>query len=196
MLINLRGTNGAGKTSVVWSLMGRCPHKPIYGALGSRLPEAYVLMPELSPVYLIGPYLTPNGGCDRVMPFALIPQLIETYAQQGHVIFEGLLMSTFYGEIGRMIMETQNSVVMFLDTPLDVCIKRVKARRKMAGNFRPFNPKLLAQKHATIARLKHKFGARALSVSDRNATATIMRLLSTSTQRTPDSGGHVRRRGP
>ena len=57
-------------------------------------------------------------------------------------------------------------MVMFLDTPLDVCIARVGARRRAAGNFRPFNPKLLAQKHAMIAQLKDKFGARAMSVSD------------------------------
>ena len=67
--------------------------------------------------------------------------------------------------------------MLFLDTPLEVCIARVEARRAAAGNLRPFNPKLLGQKHATIARLKDKFGTRAISVSDRDATATIMRLL-------------------
>jgi hypothetical protein len=107
------------------------------------------------------------------------------------VVFEGLLLSTFYGGIGKL-METWDSMAMFLDTPLQVCIARVKARRAAAGNFRPFNPNLLTQKHATIARLKDKFGARAMSVSDSNATATIIRLLSI----TPESEEQVRRRGP
>ena len=157
--------------------MAQCSHKAIYGVLGARLPEAYELtLPLCDPVYVIGPYLTPCGGCDRILPFALAPQLIEKYAQQGHVVFEGLLMSTFYGAIGRL-METRDSVVMFLDTPLELCIERVEARRRAAGNFRPFNPKLLTQKHATIGRLKDKFGARAMSVSDSDATETIMRLL-------------------
>ena len=169
--------------------MAACPHEAIYGVLGPRLPEAYKL--RYAPVFVIGPYLTPCGGCDRILPFALVPQLIEKYAQQGHVVFEGLLLSTFYGDIGRL-METRDSVVMFLNTPLEVCIARVKARRAAAGNFRPFNPHLLTQKHATIARLKDKFGARAMSVSNRDATATIMRLLSI----TPDSEEPVRRRGP
>jgi uridine kinase len=176
MLINLRGTSGAGKSTIVRALMAQCPHKPIYGALGLRLPEAYKLMlPQ--PVFVIGPYTTPCGGCDRVLPFALIPQLIQRYAQQGHVVFEGLLISTCYGVIGQ-VMERRESVVMFLDTTLDVCIARVEARRRVSGNFRPFNPKLLIEKYNTITRLKGKFGSRAISVSDHNASATIIRLLS------------------
>jgi hypothetical protein len=173
MLINLRGTSGSGKSTAVLGLLAQCPHKPIYGALG-RLPEAYALCARQ--VFIIGPYTSYCGGCDRILPFALIPKLIEKYAEQRHVVFEGLLISTCYGVIGQL-METRESVVMFLDTPLDVCIERVEARRRAAGNFRPFNPMLLTQKHATIARLKDKFGARAMAVSDRDATATIMRLL-------------------
>jgi hypothetical protein len=169
MLINVRGTSGSGKSTAVLGLLAQCPHKPIYGALG-RLPEAYALCAQ--PVFVIGPYTSNCGGCDRILPFALVLQLIEKYAKQGDVVFEGLLMSTFYGDIGRL-METQDSVVMFLDTPLEVCIARVKARR----GGRPFNPKLLTQKHGTIARLKDKFGARAMSASDRDATAAIMKLL-------------------
>jgi hypothetical protein len=189
MLINVRGTSGAGKTTVVRALMASCPHKPIYGALGLRLPEAYKLtLPH--PVFVIGPYLTPCGGCDRIVPFALIPQLIEKYAQQGHVLFEGMLLSTCFGVIGQL-METRDSVVMFLDTPLDVCIARVQARRRAAGNFRPFNPKLLAQKHAIIARLKDKFGTRTMSVSDRDATAMIMRLLGADSRLTASAAQNV-----
>jgi hypothetical protein len=49
--------------------------------------------------------------------------------------------------------------------------------RRAAGNFRPFNPKLLIEKYNTIARLKGKFGPRAMVVSDSDAVATIIRLL-------------------
>src|SRR5262249_23270086 len=174
MLINLRGPSGSGKSTAVLGVLAQCPHKPIYGALG-RLPEAYALCAGRA--FVIGPYTTECGGCDRVLPFALIPQLIQRYAQQGHVVFEGLLISTCYGVIGQ-VMERQESVVRFLDTSLDVCIARVEARRMAAGNFRPFNPKLLIEKYNTITRLKDKFGSRAMLVSDGDASVTIMRLLS------------------
>jgi hypothetical protein len=173
MLINLRGTSGAGKSTIVRALMAQCSHKAIYGALG-RLPEAYALC--AGQAFVIGPYTTECGGCDRVLPFALVPQLIQRYAQQGHVVFEGLLISTCYGVIGRLL-EAHDSRLLFLDTPLEVCIARVEARRRAAGNFRPFNPKLLIEKYNTITRLKGKFGSRAMSVSARDASATIMRLL-------------------
>jgi hypothetical protein len=177
VIINLRGTSGAGKSTAVRALMAQCQNKPIYGELlGSRLPEAYELvLPRCDRLYVLGPYTTPCGGCDRIQPFALVPSLIEKYAEQGHVVFEGLLISTCYGAIGRL-MEEHDSVVMFLDTPLRVCIERVKARRRAAGKG-PVNPKLLAQKYAAIARLRGKF-ARAMAVSDGDAVATIMRLLS------------------
>jgi hypothetical protein len=99
MLINLRGTSGSGKSTIVRNLMTQCGCKPIHGALGLHLPEAYLLMLP-HPVYVIGPYTTPCGGCDRILPFALVPRLIKQYSQRGHVILEGLLMSTCYGEIG------------------------------------------------------------------------------------------------
>jgi hypothetical protein len=190
MLINIRGTSGAGKTTVVRALMAQCPHEPIYGVLGPRSPEAYKL--RSAPVFIIGPYTTPCSGCDRIQPFARVPRLLEQYASKGHVVFEGLLMSTFFGDVGKMLMEAQDSAVLFLNTALETCIARVEARRAAAGNFRPFNPGGTIQKHATIMRLRERFGGRAMSVSDRDAPATIMRLLAI----TPDSGERVRRRGP
>src|SRR5262249_12218898 len=174
MLINLRGPSGSGKSTAVLGVLAQCPHKPIYGALG-RLPEAYALCARQA--FVIGPYTTECGGCDRVLPFALVPQLIQKYAQQGHVVFEGLLISTCYGVIGRLL-EEHDSRLLFLDTPLDVCIARVEARRRAAGNFRPFNPKLLIEKYNTIIRLRDKFWMRSMWVSDRDAVAMIMRLLS------------------
>jgi len=39
-LINLRGTNGSGKSSVVRNLLDANDARPLYGALGRR-PEAY-----------------------------------------------------------------------------------------------------------------------------------------------------------
>ena len=174
MLINLRGTSGSGKSNAVLGVLAQCPHKPIYGALG-RLPEAYALC--AGQAFIIGPYTTERGGCDRVLPFTLVPQLIQKYAQQGHVVFEGLLISTCYGVIGRLL-EEHDSRLLFLDTPLDVCIARVEARRRAAGNFRPFNPKLLIEKYNTIIRLRDKFWMRSMWVSDRDAVAMIMRLLS------------------
>ena len=60
MLINLRGTSGSGKSTAILTVLARFPHKPIYGALGGRLPEAYALtVPGCDrTAYVLGPYLT------------------------------------------------------------------------------------------------------------------------------------------
>jgi ABC-type cobalamin/Fe3+-siderophores transport system ATPase subunit len=41
MIINIRGTNGSGKSTVVKKFLQRFPHVELFGALGPRRPEAY-----------------------------------------------------------------------------------------------------------------------------------------------------------
>lgn len=54
-------------------------------------------------------------------------ELLLRLAQRGHVLFEGIMVSSVYGRWARMA-QTYPFVWLFLDTPLDVCIERVQAR--------------------------------------------------------------------
>src|SRR4029079_10425868 len=66
LIINLRGTSGAGKTTIVRSLIASIDiATPIYGALGARLPEAIQLGCLQRPLFALGPY--PAAGCDAVV---------------------------------------------------------------------------------------------------------------------------------
>ena len=195
MVVNIRGANGSGKSHTVRALMEMGSFRPVYDVrFGLRRPEAYVgTLPGVErDVFILGPYDNPSGGCDSIPTYDLVVEMLQKYGNRGHVIFEGFLISTCWGAVGDALERGgRDAAVLFLTTPLEVCIARVKARRAAASNFRPFNPNLLTQKHATIARLKDKFGTRAMSVHDRDATGTIMRLLSI----TPDSEEQVRRPG-
>jgi hypothetical protein len=181
MLINLRGTHGAGKSTVVRKLLDANAARPIFGALGPR-PEAYELTVagEIK-TFVIGPYNTVCGGCDAVQPYELICPLIEKYAAAGHVIFEGALISSCWGAVG-LLMERwkREAIVVFLNTPADECVRRVMARRQQRGDGRVFNPANLIQKHATIARLKQKLDAagvvQTVAVSSENVAAVIARV--------------------
>jgi hypothetical protein len=42
-IINLRGTNGSGKSTIVSQVLVKFPYKAVYGILGPRRPEAYRL---------------------------------------------------------------------------------------------------------------------------------------------------------
>jgi thymidylate kinase len=181
MLINLRGTHGAGKSTIVRALCNESAAQPIYGVLRQR-PEAYELtFAGKTKAFVIGPYNTPCGGCDAVQPYELICPLIEKYAAAGHVIFEGALISSCWGAVGRLMERwMREAIVVFLDTPADECVRRVKARRLQRGDGRAFDPAHLIQKHATIARLKQKLDAagvvQTVAVSSENAADVITRV--------------------
>jgi dephospho-CoA kinase len=184
MLINLRGTNGSGKTTAVNALLHRANARAIYGVLGASHPEAYrVRLPGVEQdAFIIGPYDCPTGGCDRIQPFELIEPLIVNYAAQGHVIFEGLLIACCYGTIGKLLERRgRDALILFLDTPVELCIERVNARRLERGDVREFDSAHLIQKHATIARLKQKIDAtgtiRTALVSSTNAASAIIKCL-------------------
>src|SRR5690606_34634055 len=99
MLINLRGTNGSGKSTIIRRLFEQYNPRQRYGCLGLPRAEANELrVPRVAkPVYILGPYSTPTGGCDSIQPYDLILELMEKYAARGHVIFEGVLISSSYG---------------------------------------------------------------------------------------------------
>lgn len=47
-------------------------------------------------------------------------------------------------------------VYAFLDTPIELCLERVVARRAASGRNNKFNPQLTRDKHETIAALQRK----------------------------------------
>lgn len=159
MLISLRGTNGSGKSTVIRNILAECAHKPVFGALGLRLPEAYRLdvVKVKKPVYLLGPYVSVCGGCDRLIPFDLIPRLITKYSEKGHVIFEGVIVGSIYGQVGQLMEKFgKDAVMVFLDTSLEECIRRVKSRRADRSDARPFNPKNLTTKFTSVQRVRDR----------------------------------------
>lgn len=134
LIFNIRGTNGSGKSTVVRHFLPGA--RPIYGLLGARDPEAYLCnLPWLKDnLYVLGPYRNRIGGCDRIRPFDNILTLLDKYAPRGHIMFEGVLVSDNYGRVGEWLESKGSaSVVVFLDTPLEVCVERVKARTDKPG---------------------------------------------------------------
>lgn len=138
MIVSIRGTNGSGKSTVVRKVMDQAKsQRPVYSRLGPRLPEAYELrLPQVAkPVWVLGPYtVSHQGGCDLFKPYDLIFPMIEGYAARGHVIFEGVLVSSSYGRVGKMLERWgQEAVMLFLTTDLATCIANVEKRRATAG---------------------------------------------------------------
>lgn len=182
MIVNLRGTHGSGKSTVVRAVIDRYPTVPVTN--GGRRPEGYrVGVPWLDrPVMVVGPYTTACGGCDAIQPFSLIFPLVDRYAAEGHVLFEGALVSTSGTERVRRMVELYGSelVVAVLDTPLGTCLERILARRRARGDDRPLNPKNTTDKYNGVLRCAEKargVGARVVTVDHRRAVAQVLGLF-------------------
>lgn len=166
-LIKLHGTSGAGKTTAVRELMALAYDITPIGK-PSR-PEAYRLrfhdMP--SPIFVLGSYEATCGGMDSITSVDEQIRLIHTYAEVGHVVYEGLLMSTYYGRLGAAVERYgSDHIWAFMDTPIETCIERVKRRRLEAGNTKPLNEDNTRARTKSIASLRNKLRHKVATIVD------------------------------
>ena len=169
MIVNIRGTSGSGKTTAARALFSLAGRVALYDAprgaspLAGRRPSAYQL--GLQPAYLVGSYETECGGCDTIKTQELVCERVATYAALGHVVFEGLLVSTLYeryARLARSVAPTHPFVWAFLDTPLDECLRHVAERRCARGDLRPLDPTNTTAKWHLMRRLYAKCQAAGL----------------------------------
>ena len=141
MIINIRGTHGSGKSWIVKQLLNRYEAIPESTDAKGK-PLGYVMQTYAGSLYVVGPYENACGGCDTIQPYADIWPRVVAYATKGHVVFEGALVSSSYGNIGRFSETYGNDFVfVFLDTPLQVCLDRIQERRRQRGDDRPVDPR-------------------------------------------------------
>lgn len=172
-IIKLHGCSGAGKTTVARAIM-RCADviEEVVRESGKNnklKTEANVCkLPMLkTAVAVLGSYDTPCGGMDTYPSDApSITKLIDDYYKLGvHVFFEGLLLSTYYGAVGRHLEQYgDNTIHAFMDTPIDVCLDRIKQRRLIMKSTNKFDPMMTREKHFTIENLMLKCKMRGLRV--------------------------------
>ena len=140
MIVSLRGCSGAGKSTVATTIMAQYPTETIYTEQGKI--EGYkVDIGKQFPLYIAGKYDTPCGGCDSIKTLQEVVDRVKKYYNAGgNVLFESLLASGGYGTVGKLSEEIPDYIFATLDTPLDVCLERVKQRRAAKGNFEPLDP--------------------------------------------------------
>lgn len=135
-IVSLRGTHGSGKSSVVAKILQMYAATPVADPTRPKKPLGYLMkLPTGRKLYVVGSYTTACGGCDAIQPYSLIWPRIDLAAQEGYdVLYEGAMISSSYGNIGRSSEKYGSDVVYaFLDTPEDECVRRVNLRRSAKG---------------------------------------------------------------
>lgn len=191
MIIQVRGTSGSGKSTIVRNILTLFQEmdavKPVMRP-GRKRPIAYRCKhPSGSPdVAIIGHYETKCGGCDTIsipgQSYPMIFELIKRNAAEGrNVLFEGLLIS------GDAKWSSQLASLDFkiieLDTPLEECLESINGRRKerLGDKYTPVNPINTESKHKLIQRcdekLRTEFGIPVEVLSRKAAMDRVRDLL-------------------
>jgi hypothetical protein len=184
-ILKLHGCSGAGKTTAVRELMLGANILHEVTPDGANKPEAYVLEYDNwdTPIVVLGSYKNNCGGMDSYPSDApSIIRLIEDWRDEGHVIFEGLLLSTYYGAVGKYLEQFgDDAIFAFMDTPILTCLERVTRRRDVQKSKNKFNPQLTVDKYNAIERLKNKCmagGRRVISVDHtRDAAGQLLTVI-------------------
>jgi thymidylate kinase len=156
VIVNIRGTSGSGKTTIVRKLMERFGSEPI--RLSDQKIEGHQLI--RAKARIVGRYNVASGGCDQIKTQEEVRERIKRYTAFGHVVFEGLLISHLFSKWKEFAEQVAPIEVRFvyLTTPLEECLRRIRARRLEVGNLKPLNPSATENGHkgtrATLAKMQ------------------------------------------
>lgn len=124
MIINLRGTNGAGKSTIVHAMLQRFTKRSIY-ITGRRKPLGYILNDN---VFILGHYEIKNGGMDTIKSLDEAYAIINEYATNAYdVLYEGKNMSDNPTRLIELSGREEVHVII-IDHPVEECIHAVRER--------------------------------------------------------------------
>lgn len=158
-VVDIRGTHGSGKTTVVRNLLKMGEWEPLVGPVTANGKSKHKHLGFANRAWgaaVIGNYPEgfASGGCDGVSPPDEVCRRVRMFASEYRVvILEGILVSHTFQRYNDLAVELEGGGLLagddiqyrfyFLDTPLETCLARVKARNEAsrAANIRPFNEK-------------------------------------------------------
>lgn len=174
MIINIRGTNGSGKTTLARAFQnGSAQEVKLvhYKAPTKADPERMKWVTGtlshvegLGRVICVGSYKQAQGGMDTVGTFDLQQAAVfRAMHEAEHVICEGVLASTVAGSWLTFFRDLNNGgepvAVCYMDTPVEVCLARIRERQERAGKVREIKEDLVHDKVKSIAATRSKFKA-------------------------------------
>lgn len=184
MIVNLRGTNGSGKSTVPHTLIAQSKDAREVNLVGyttEKGAERFVVGYHLRDLDLciVGKYATACGGCDGVKTQDLIcAAVIAASRVATNVLFEGVIVSTLFSRYLTLAkgFKKRGFTWAYLDTPLKTCLERIQKR----NGGKEIKEDLVASKTRAIASTRVKAevaGQRVKIINHKNAVAEVKALF-------------------
>ena len=135
LLVNVRGCNGAGKSTIPLSMIEDDPntYEVTWFKNGKERPVATVI-PKYNFIAL-GHYRTKCGGLDTFKSTDDVKDALEVFwGTNWNILMEGILSSTVYGTYADLFNTRQevgperSIIILNLLPPLESCLERIQAR--------------------------------------------------------------------
>lgn len=181
MIINIRGTSGSGKTTVVKDAMQFFTPKVEVNIPKRRNPLGYwfgEVVDGKRKMAIPGHYATACGGCDTLSGYDEIFNLVRLGGEGAqHVLFEGLLVSEESKRTLALHERFPSQVLVIeLTTSQDECLASVQARREARGNDKPLNPANTVNRMRTIRRVCDWLQEQGVAVEQHNRASAAARV--------------------
>lgn len=192
LIINIRGTSGSGKTTVVRSVMDSLGTMVPSYVENRRNPLYYTNKPHR--VAVLGSYATDCGGCDTINGYDILTPLAIRLAKEQYVtILEGLLIGHDVKQMLKMQSAGIEVRVVYLTTSIEECLERVKQRRLKKGNTKPLNPKNTISGYnsceASVKRLENQTTIKVYRCQSLEAPNLILQWVKNRTTKNGQSNG-------
>lgn len=155
MIIQIRGTSGSGKSTVMRQVMDSFENGWWETHRRGRKQPLYYVNETNDRLLVLGHYASPCGGCDTIgsarQVYELTTELLAENPQR-IILQEGLLLS----EDTKWSSQLPDLRALFLTTPLDRCLRQIESRRKSVGNDKPLNPANTTNRVGVIERARGK----------------------------------------
>lgn len=160
LLVNIRGTNGSGKSTIPISMKDDPDMYVVVRPYKGKPKKILTVFPTYGWVAL-GDYSNPTGGLDKFPNKAFTEKVLRYSLKRfpdSNVIMEGILAATTYSTYAQLFKEVQEEfdvqpVIYYLMPPVDVCIERI--RRRNGG--KAFKEDLVVAKYGMMKRGIKKF---------------------------------------
>jgi hypothetical protein len=161
-------------------LLATYPHTDIMGGNGRTL--GYHLGGVDAAV--VGRYNRVCGGCDGIATADEVVGRVRMFAgRYRHVVLEGILVAHTFRRYSALAKDLKGYgyKFLFLDTPLQTCIARVRTRRRARGNTKPLDPKnVINDWHGVWGRVQeqcHACGHDVVLLDHRDPLPAVVALL-------------------